>query len=62
MGTNLLNLFYLGEVGGGTGSCVAWAGFTPLSMWLRVTLNSLPPGPKDGRVKPLPKPALEADL
>lgn len=51
LGTSLLNWFILGG-GGDTGSCVVWSGFT-LAMWLRVTLNSLPPGPRDDRVKPL---------
>lgn len=38
VGTNLLNLFFLGR-GGDTGSCVVWAGFT-LTVWLGVTSRS----------------------
>lgn len=47
-GYQSFKFFFFGDGGGGTGSCVAWAGFT-LTVWLRVTLNSQPPGP---RVKP----------
>lgn len=43
--------FVLGGTGL-TGSCVDCAGFT-FTMWLRVTLNSFPPHPRDDRVKPL---------
>lgn len=52
VGTSLLSCFFFGGVGVDTESCVVWSGFT-LTMWLRVTLNSLPPGPRDDRVKPL---------
>lgn len=51
-GHQSFELFFFGGVGVDTESCVVWSGFT-LTMWLRVTLNSLPPGPRDDRVKPL---------